>query len=218
MPPGGLAPMRGAPAAGASPSDGITVSGVGNLDVAATKAVTTFHISSMKPFTLDDIKPLLDDVARADGSAGHVSLPPYANWIGPMRTFSATGTVDNPTAQMLASAIPIIAAAFAKSPGITLDNGSVTLTVANCETFIDRARSEAIHDARRRADAIARDLGVTVGAVKAISSIDQPQGPAGECQAGYYVPSGFGNEGPASLDDYVTVHVVEHVTVRYAIR
>ena len=88
-------------------ADGIAVIGFGSLDVPASKAAITVHISSQTPFTVAQIKPLIDDVAKADGSNDSATIPPFiilAN--APLRTFTATGTVNNPTAKMLTDAIP----------------------------------------------------------------------------------------------------------------
>jgi hypothetical protein len=197
-------------------SDGITVVGSASLGLPATKATTTFRVSATKPFTLQEIKPLLDDISRADGAGKDAVLPPFSAWLGPLRTFAATAIVDRPTEPMLTAAIPIIAAAFAKSPGITLDDATVILTLADCSKYIDQARSQAILDAHHRADAIARDLGVRTGAVKAISATDQQQDRDGNCTAQFNLP-GFGNEMQVSLADYVTVRLYERVVVRYAI-
>jgi len=82
-----------------------------------------------------------------------------------MRTFSPTGTVDHPTAKMLTDAIPLLAAAIAKaSPGIQFDNAQVTLSLADCQTYADKARAQAVADARRRAESLAHDFGGKVGA------------------------------------------------------
>lgn len=199
--------------------DGITVNGFGSLDVPASKAVISVHISSPTPFTVAQIKPLLDDVAKADGSGDGVAIPPFlmlAN--APMRTFTATGTVNNPTAKMLVDAIPLIAAAIAKAPpGIQLDNAQVALSLADCESYVDKARAEAVRDARRRAESLAHDFGGKVGAVVAIAATDQLLSSSGVCTKQYFFSNGFGPNDSMSIDDYVTVRVAERVAVRYAI-
>jgi hypothetical protein len=204
---------------GGSPADGITVNGFGSLDVPASKAVITVRISSQTPFTVAQIKPLLDDVAKADGSNDSTEIPPFimpSN--APMRTFTATATVNSPTAKMLTDAIPLLAAAIAKAPpGIQLDNAQVTLSVADCQTYMDKARAEAVRDARRRAESLAHDFGGKVGAVMAIAATDQLLSTSGLCTKQYFFSNGFGPNEPMSVDDYVTVRVSERVAVRYAI-
>jgi hypothetical protein len=202
-----------------SPADGITVNGFGSLDVPASKAVITVHISSQTPFTVAQIKPLIDDVAKADGSSDSATIPPFimpAN--APLRTFTATGTVNAPTAKMLTDAIPLLAAAVAKAPpGIQLDNAQVTLSLADCESYVDKARAEAVRDARRRAESLAHDFGGKVGAVIAIAATDQLLSSSGVCTKQYFFSGGFGQSEPMNIDDYVTVRVAERVAVRYAI-
>jgi uncharacterized protein YggE len=198
-------------------SDGITVSGQGSVSAPATKATTTIRISSQKPLTTETLRPLIEEIARADGSNDAFTLPAYLEPAGgQVRALSLTGVVDHPTAKMLRDAIPIVAAAFAKAPDITLDNAMVTLTLANCSALMDRARSAAIVDARKRAETIAHDLGVHIGEVKAVLTFDQPQDASGACTSQYFIPSN--QEQPMSLDDYVTVRVAERVSIRYAIR
>jgi hypothetical protein len=211
-------PLGPAASPGASLAEGITVSGFATRDVPATKAATTVRISSSKPFTLAEIKPLLDAVAKADGSGAQAVLPPFLMMGGgPMRQFTATGTVDHPTVKMLAGAIPVISAAFASAPQFTLDNAMVRLSVENCAAYVDQVRSDAVRDARRRAEAIARDLGVRLGAVEAVAATDQMQDQGGACTRQYFFPGGYGPNEPASIDDYVSVPVSERVTIRFAI-
>jgi uncharacterized protein YggE len=214
----------GAPAgANSALSDGITVSGSGNLDVPATKATLSLALSSEKPFTLAEIRPLIDAVSRAGGSNDSVTIPPFLMLSsGPMRSFTATGTVNHPTTQMLTAAIPIISAAMASAPaGLMLNSAGVSLTLTDCAAYIDRVRSAAVRDARTRAESLAHDLGVSLGAVKAVVVSDQSQNRDGECAQQYFLNGGFngfnnGNE-PITMEDYVNVHVAERVTVRYAI-
>ncbi len=200
-------------------ADGIAVTGFGSLDVPASKAAITVHISSQTPFTVAQIKPLIDDVAKADGSNDGAAIPPFimlAN--APLRTFTATGTVNNPTAKMLTDAIPLLAAAVAKAPpGIQLDNAQVTLSLADCESYVDKARAAAVRDARQRAESLAHDFGGKVGAVIAIAATDQLLSSSGVCTKQYFFSNGFGPNEAMSIDDYVTVRVAERVAVRYAI-
>jgi Protein of unknown function (DUF541) len=219
------APMMGAPgSANAALSDGITVTGLGNLDVPATKATLSVQLSSEKPFTLAEIRPLIDAVAKADGSNDSVTIPPFLMLSsGPMRAFTATGAVNHPTTQMLTAAIPIISTAMASAPaGLTLNSAGVSLSLADCAAYIDRVRSAAVRDARTRAESLAHDLGVSLGAVKAVLVTDQVQNRDGACTQQYFLNGGFntgfnnGNE-PMSMEDYVNVHVAERVTVRFAI-
>jgi hypothetical protein len=200
-------------------ADGITVNGFGSLDVPASKAVITVHISSQTPFTVAQIKPLIDDVAKADGSNDSAAIPPFVMLANaPMRTFTATGIVNNPTAKMLTDALPLLATAIAKAPpGIQLDNAQVTLSLADCESYVDKARAEAVRDARRRAESLAHDFGGKVGAVVAIAATDQLLSSAGVCTKQYFFSGGFGPNEPMSIDDYVNVRVSERVAVRYAI-
>ena len=102
---------------------------------------------------------MIDDVAKADGSSDSAPIPPFimlAN--SPLRTFTATGTVNNPTSKMLTDAIPLLAAAVAKAPpGDSTRQRTGTLSLADCESYLDKARAAAVRDARSRAESLARD-------------------------------------------------------------
>jgi hypothetical protein len=134
MLPAGAQAIRssGAPmASSGSPTDGITVSGAGSLDVPASKAVITVRVSSQTPFTVAQITPFIQEVAKADGNSDNTQIPPFVMLANaPMRTFSASGTVNNPTAKMLTDALPLLAAAIAKAPpGLQLDSAQVVLSI-----------------------------------------------------------------------------------------
>ncbi|MGA7571120.1 MAG: SIMPL domain-containing protein [Candidatus Aquilonibacter sp.] len=216
-------PMRG-PMSSAQPgttNHGITVSGSATTRVPATSARITLNVSSAdRSLSLDvqSLQPVVDALIKAGADPSSVQLPP--NFGAPGKSSSAwiIATVAHPTAAMMESGIVTVGTSVASAKNLMLNNAMVAVLAQHCADALDSLRSQAIEHARAKAESIAKDLGVHVGAVLNVQSLEQVS-PDGSCGWQYNVNGYYSNpDAPQTPQDYVTVPVYSSVTITYAIK
>jgi len=201
---------------------GITVSGSATKKVAATSAQLTLNFYSLqqpKPNAtpgpaLDETRlaPIIDAMVQAGVSRSDISFP-----LGSRSDRNATlvATVPNPTASQMQRGISIVGSALDRMPELSL-NAQVQLQASNCGEVTDAVRGMAIANAREKAESVAKQLGVHLGAVVNVVANDQVP-PNGICQWQY----GLGQGNPTQLgspEDWVSVPVYSSVSITYAIK
>lgn len=123
------------------------------------------------------------------------------------------GTITKPTRERVAGIERRIVAALPATilPALRNVNLDGMLEVDACAPAIDRARSAAYADARKRAESLALAAGTHVGGLQSASEVDQTQG----CVDFGNAPS-FNNSGQGAFDGTIAVGVIVNAT--FAIR
>lgn len=208
-------PMRGT---AGTPADGITVTASGYADAPADSASVSMYLDTARAtITPETLVPIVDALVATGVERTAIQTTfDVTGQTGPSTNVALMARIDHPTAQKVRDALPAVAGAFAKQPDLHVGNALVRLSYDACNALIETARANAIAAARKRADEIAKTLGVAVGSVRAFSDVEPPVDYRGRCTSTYTIPSG--SQGPQSPEDMVTVRVTAHVTVRYAIR
>ena len=197
--------------------DGITVSARGSMSVPATRADVQASIASRTfAITKETLAPVEDALVQAGVDRASI-VEPITLAAGPSNFVTITGTVEHPTRDMLVKGLQIMGRSFGTSPTLNLTNGYATLLRANCQSDVERARAQAIANARLRAQRVASQLGVKLGRLLAMSLIDESgMTESGECSAFM----GLSANMPPLRDpgDYLNVRVYSEVALRFAIR
>jgi uncharacterized protein YggE len=219
-----VSPPAGLRAAGAPLSQsphGITVTGSGSSRIPATSARLTLNISSAdRSLSLDaqSLQPVVDALIKAGADPSSVQLPPNLSAPGKSNVAWITATVAHPTAAMMQSGILTVGTSIANAKNLMLNGAMVAVLAQHCADALDSVRSQAIERARAKAESIAKDLGVHVGSVLNVQSLEQTS-PDGSCGWQYNVNGFIGNsDAPQAPQDYVTVPVYASVTITYAIK
>jgi uncharacterized protein YggE len=216
-------PMPGfGPSAPSATSRGITVTGTANLRIPATSARVLLTITSAdRKLTLDtaSLQPVVDAIVKAGADPASVQLPPNFSAPGGSNVATLTATIAHPTLQQMQSGVISVGTVIAEQKDMVLQNAQVQVSAADCASAVDRARSGAVHQAREKAESLAKDLGVRVGGAINVNSFDQLAAD-GTCSFMYSI-NGFNNfspQSPQTPSDYTTVPVTSNVTITYAIK
>ena len=190
------APLQIPRAAGSAA--GITVSGYG----AARVAVKTVHFIAQARGVADEASALA--AMRAAGVEEPV-LGPYGARISRGESVLVRGTVRDVTHAKLDRIAAAAAAYVVAHPGTSVDSVVFNPRFDDCAGFEQTARTAALTDARRKADAIAALAGVSI---EGVTSVNETSG----CPAA--PDSGYG-PGPNQFDLgtlTATITVYEYVT------
>jgi uncharacterized protein YggE len=199
---------------------GITVTGTASARVPASSARIALTVTTRdRSLSLDtqSLAPVVDAIVKAGADPSSVHLPPNFAVPGGSNIATITATVEHPTIDQMQQGIVSVGTVIASQKNMLLANAQVQLIAANCESAIDEARARAVKQARAKAESLAQDLGVHIGAALNVSSFDQ-LGADGGCSSTYYVNGGFNPQGPLTPNDYVTVQAATNVTVTYTIK
>ena len=200
---------------------GITVNGSSAASAPATSArVTLFLVSrnSGVAYTSQSVQPVVDAMVKAGVDRDSITLP--LNFSAPGNSSSATitGTVEHPTLTQLQNGVVTVGTAINGIPGAILNTVNVELTLNDCESLVDKARSGAITRARAKAGDIAKQLNVKLGSVEAVNAANEFQLRAdGSCMT----QLNFNPYQPQMIDktgDYLNVTVSSAVSITYGIR
>ncbi|HET9029010.1 MAG TPA: SIMPL domain-containing protein [Candidatus Aquilonibacter sp.] len=213
-PPGGPVTAR---------NHGITVYATGVSNVAADEATINLQISSADnrlTLTRASLQPVIDALVKAGADPASVRLPLSAG-AAPTNMTQLTATVTHPTVDEMKRGIITVGAAIAPLTSIQLRGAMVALRTNACADAAAKARTIAIASARKKAAAIASEVGVHLGSVVDVTANESS--PDGSCSTQYYVsPDGpqfntaYG--APASDESYVMIPVRAFLTITYAIK
>jgi uncharacterized protein YggE len=201
-------------------TSGISVSGSSMTRVPATQARIALQFATAnRSMTLDAqaLKPIVDALVARGVDPSNIALPVNFAAPGGSNYATVTVTIAHPTIAMMRDGIVSLGTTIADMKNLILNSAQVFLTATDCAATIASTREHAIENARAKATAIARDLGVHVGPVISISAFDQGAAD-GSCNTQYYLGGGFNPQGPQTPDDYVTVAVFANVSITYAIK
>lgn len=219
LPPIMQGPMIRTATPGVTP-DGITVRGAANLTTPATAATLTLNINAKQrngTLTPDDVKPVVDALVQAGVAASDVQLPMYFTAGMKLNYLEVKASVQHPTLEMIQHGIALLGGVFANSQTLWLQNAMVSLRSDDCASVQRQAEDAALRDARAQAEHLASQLHLHLGAVLSAEYQGASGSPYGTaCTAGYQLGS-YGNM-PASLQEYLTIHVYGNVTMRFAIK
>ncbi len=169
------------PRTGAAAGGGITVAGYGAVHV----AVKTVQFTAQARGVTDEAGALA--ALRAAGVEEPV-LGPYGARISRGDSVLVRGTVRNVTRAKLDRIGEAAAAYVLAHPGAAVDNVVFNARLDDCAGSEQTARTAALSDARRKADAIAAVAGVSIDGVASVSE-------SGGCpttpESGYSGPNQF---------------------------
>lgn len=202
---------------------GITVNGTSLLRVPASSAHIVLQLSSMdnkNTLNQQTLAPLVDALIKAGAERSSVQLPLSFSAGGYSNYATVAAVVQHPTVDTMRSGIASVGAVVAGMKDVRLSSAQVQLKNADCAQAMAQSRANAISEARVKALAIAKQLGVTLGGVSNVNAFDQGS-PDGSCSSQYFVGAmgaqfPFGDENTDA--DYVTVNVTSNVTITYAIK
>ena len=184
--------------------------------IPATSARITLNLARAdRSLSLDaqDLQPVVDALVKAGADPSSMQLPPNFGAPGKSNVASITATVAHPSAAMMQSGIVTVGTSVAATKNLVLNNAMVWVIAQQCADALDSVRGQALERARAKAESIAKDLGVHVGSVLNVQSVEQTW-PDGSCQSQYMVNGFMGNpDAPQSPQDYVTVPVQSNVTI-----
>jgi uncharacterized protein YggE len=212
------------PAAAANAQHGITVTGSGSTRIPATSARITLQLASAnRALTLDKAKlqPLIDALTKAGVDPANIHFPLSFDAPGGATNFTAiTVVVAHPTAEMIQNGMLTVGGTIASMKDVLLNGAQVQLTAEHCQDALDVARQQAIARARAKAESIAKDLDVHLGAAINVNSMEATY-PDGSCIAQYSInpmgPSGDPSA-PQTAQDYITVPANANISITYAIK
>ena len=207
--------------------NGITVNGSAMRKTAATSARLTIYLYSYAtpphpgaaaptpaPLDATRIAPLVEALVSMGVARENITIP--SSFAPQDRSATIVATVANPTATMIQNGISTVGHALTTMPGLSLGNAQIMLESNHCNEATDAARSAAIANARAKALATAKDLGVHLGPVLNVIANDQST-QTGSCTWQYFM--GQGNMPQiSSPDDWISVQVFSNVTITYAIK
>ena len=216
MPPGS-ASMAIPPAS--ARGQGITVSASASQRVPAATARISLHLGSRNNalvYNTQVLQPVVDALVASGVDRGSIALP--LNFQGPGNATFATisGDVANPSIDQMQKGIMTVGAAIVAIPGAMLQDVQVTLRASGCSAAQSQARAESISEAHDKAVAIAKQIGVKLGAVVALTSNDQTLTDGG-CTGSYSI-SPYGPSMMVKPSDYLMINVFSSVSITYAIR
>jgi hypothetical protein len=211
-----------APAQVAADSRSIMVTGSAVSRVPASLARVTLGLNSndRQPiYSAQTIQPVIDALIKAGADPASVRVPLSLTTSGNWSAASISATFSQPTAAIVQTGIKSAETVVASMRDTTLSGVWLTLTASNCGAVEDTARTQALSQARDRAQSIASGLNVHLGAVLTVHSLD-PIPTDGACSVQYTVGqySGGNFDGPLGPDDFASVPVHSNLMVTYAIK
>lgn len=203
---------------------GITVNASDVATTPATSADITLFINGVAQTTKIDsaaVAPIVDALVASGADAASVQLPPGLSAGGYAQSVTLTATVKNPTTAMMRKGVLTVGEAAAKLPTIRVGNAQVILHASDCSAAITKARSAAIALARKKAQEVAKELGVQVGPVISVTAYDGSTTDS-SCATQYSVgssgPQFYGPYGAHQTDDYTTITVTANVTITFSMK
>lgn len=203
-------------------SRGITVYGSAETRVPATLARVTLALTSndhQPIFDAQKIQPIIDALTKAGADPASVRVPLDLTTSGAWTAASISAAFSQPTAAAVQDGIKSAEAVVASMKDVTLSGVWLALSISNCDAAEGTLRTQALSRAHATALSIAHGLNVHLGALLAVTSLDQTEADA-SCSAQYTVGqySGGGFTGPLASIDFASVTVRTVLTVTYAIK
>lgn len=168
--------IRAGGALPASSPGGITV--VGRSVVRVRPDVVRFTARfNLRPMSMDGLLSQIDAVTQGFVKAG-VDANTMSHDLGPIYApqmqnqgieLTVSGSAHPAPAAQLAAVYQKVMTSLSPINGVTFQNFSASFGLQDCSAAEEQARSGAIADAHRRAQAIARDENVSLGALLGVS-------------------------------------------------
>ena len=172
-----------------APPRGITVTGGASVEVPATSITVTLQLYSATRAPVldkDKLQPIVDALIKAGADPSSIRLPIGFGVPGATSAASITATIAHPTLPMLQNGITAVGETITSMKDIVL--GGIQVAIAaqpdRCQAAQNAVRQQAIEHAHTKAQAIAKDLGVHLGAAINASTADMNSN-GGSCSAQY---------------------------------
>lgn len=153
--------------------DSVTVSGIGSVESTPNEAQMSFGVESRRPTAKAAVAANADDMRRLINALRQAGAREIATqWVSVYPTSSETGSIDGYSASNSVSAVTDVgdAAALidvAAEAGANQISGP-GMSSSNAEELYRRALTDAVGEARERAEVLAKAAGRSLGGISAI--------------------------------------------------
>jgi uncharacterized protein YggE len=166
-----------------APPQGITVTARGVVAVPADSLRFQVMLHTLNGASLDDAGKTVAQTLRQNGVPDALWSIPLDGVLTPTSNPAVTGSIQKPTRDKLEGILRATAAALPASLAASLSpqgsSVSWTLKVDDCDPAYGRAAASALVQAHHIAERLARDAGVTLGRLSAISRTELSSGGCG---------------------------------------
>ena len=169
--------------------------------------------------TKEKLEPVLQALSDQGVPDEDISVNPF--WVGSPGAARVDLVVSRARPSQVEQLVKAVQQALSEQGQYSLQSFSAVFTVGECGLLEKQARQQALANARSRAEELARDAGVWLGPVAAISEIPSPLpfffGPSGGGGCGALEAAAEGGDFPGEVFGFATSPSIVEVSVSLSV-